>query len=393
MKSIVKILILPMALIFFLASSLVFIPAPKADAAGGLVAQYKLNSDFKDATGNGNDGVIDGDVSIVDDSVMGKCALFNGGFIKIKSSPGLNLGSNFTISVWVKVDPNMAIPTNKSGPIISKLDDRDVYNNINWYTKGTYGMRADMRTNDGERSIQNKAFTDYKMGEGWSQLVLAGDGQNLYLYHNGSSIETKAIGNNVAITSSSGDMRIGVANDSNNKTMYYKGRMADLRIYNYTLGTGEIKTLFSSGAAVSQPAAPTTPPVVIAPPGSSLIILQIGSPTMQVNGAPTTLGSPAALVNGRTMVPLRAIFEALGASVNWNAAEQSVTATRGGQTVKLTIGSSTAFVNGTQVTLDPPPQIIGGYTMVPLRFVGESMGAQVDWNSNARQITIVTAGQ
>lgn len=214
----------------------------------GLVAEYKFNGDFKDGSGKGNDGLAVGDVSFVDDSIMGKCAAFNGGYINVKSSPDLNLGSQFTISLWIKVDPSMAVPNNKTGPIVSKLDDPGNYNNYILYTKGTYGVRADLRTNRGEKSIQNKAYTDYKLNSGWSHLVFSGDGQNLYLYINGSLIASQAIGNDVSINSSTGDMRIGNGSNINSKNLLFKGQMDDLRIYNRTLNTGEIQSLYNGGA-------------------------------------------------------------------------------------------------------------------------------------------------
>ncbi|MEQ8174742.1 MAG: stalk domain-containing protein [Syntrophomonadaceae bacterium] len=213
----------------------------------GLMAEYKFNGDCKDGTGNGNDGAVVGDVSFVDDSVMGKCAVFNGGYIDVKSSTGLNLGSQFTVSLWIQVDPSMADPTNKSGPIISKLNDAGGYNNYIWYTKGTYGMRADLKTNRGDKLIQNKPFTDYKLNSGWSQLVFSGDGQNLYLYHNGSLIATQAIGSDVSINPSTGNMRIGNGSDVNQKNLLFKGKMDDLRIYNRTLSAVEIQSLYNGG--------------------------------------------------------------------------------------------------------------------------------------------------
>ncbi|NPV91357.1 MAG: hypothetical protein HPY50_11370 [Firmicutes bacterium] len=215
----------------------------------GLAAQYKFNGDFKDATGKGNDATQSGSVSFVDDSVMGKCAVFNGGYLTVESSDALNLGSNFTISVWVMVDPSMAIPINKDGSIISKLDDRGLYNNLHWYTRGTFGMVGYLDTNVGERSITNKAFTDYKMHLSWTQLVFSGDGENLYLYCNGSLISTNPVGTGVSIIPSTGDVRIGCGNDINNQNLFFIGKMADLRIYNRTLGQDEITPLYSAGAA------------------------------------------------------------------------------------------------------------------------------------------------
>jgi len=89
------------------------------------------------------------------------------------------------------------------------------------------------------------------------------------------------------------------------------------------------------------------------------------------------------------MVPLRAIFEAMEASVSWDAQTQTVTGTRGNTVVTLTIGSTSPTVNNRTVTIDQPGVIIDGRTLVPLRFVGEAFGATVDWDSSTRLVTIV----
>ncbi len=94
--------------------------------------------------------------------------------------------------------------------------------------------------------------------------------------------------------------------------------------------------------------------------------------------------------DGRTLVPLRGIFEELGAVVSWEPDSKIVKAEREGTTVDLKIGSSTAYVNNSPVSLDVPALIVNGRTMVPLRFIGESFGAKVDWNPNLKlaKITI-----
>jgi hypothetical protein len=97
------------------------------------------------------------------------------------------------------------------------------------------------------------------------------------------------------------------------------------------------------------------------------------------------------IVNGRVLVPLRAIFEALGATVVWNANDQSIVATKGSITINLQIGSTTALNNGAQVTLDTAPQIVGGRTLVPARFVSEALGAQVTWDATNQKVNITTA--
>ncbi|MHB8635412.1 MAG: stalk domain-containing protein [Fimbriimonadaceae bacterium] len=92
--------------------------------------------------------------------------------------------------------------------------------------------------------------------------------------------------------------------------------------------------------------------------------------------------------NGRVLVPLRGIFERLGASVDWNPATQTITARRDGVNVRLAIGQLDASVNNRDVHLDVPATLVGGSTMVPLRFVSEALGADVTWNADMMEVDI-----
>lgn len=96
------------------------------------------------------------------------------------------------------------------------------------------------------------------------------------------------------------------------------------------------------------------------------------------------------IVNDRTLVPLRGIFEAMGATVLWNGDTQTVTALRLDSVVKLVIGSKEASVNKEKRQLDVPAQIFDSRTFVPLRFISESIGADVVWDGATRTVTITT---
>lgn len=94
--------------------------------------------------------------------------------------------------------------------------------------------------------------------------------------------------------------------------------------------------------------------------------------------------------SGRTLLPLRAIFEALGAQVEWSPADETIKATRNSLTIVLKIGSNTAFKNGVAASIDVPPRIVNNRTLVPLRFVSEALGASVQWDGAKRQVSIGT---
>jgi hypothetical protein len=108
-----------------------------------------------------------------------------------------------------------------------------------------------------------------------------------------------------------------------------------------------------------------------------------------LNGQPINFGGvPPTQVGGRVLVPLRGVFEALGAQVDYDAASGTVFAARGTTQVQLRIGSTQATVNGQTRVLDVPAQTRLGRTLVPLRFVSEAMGAQVNWDPGARLVSI-----
>lgn len=106
--------------------------------------------------------------------------------------------------------------------------------------------------------------------------------------------------------------------------------------------------------------------------------------------------------NGRTLVPFRAIAEALGADVGWDAKTQTVTISKanpnaqksdapdGSKNIQLVIGQKNALVNGASVTLDVPAKIATNRTYVPLRFVSEAMEMGVNWDAATKKITIDT---
>ncbi|MDP2873306.1 MAG: DUF1343 domain-containing protein [Bacillota bacterium] len=92
--------------------------------------------------------------------------------------------------------------------------------------------------------------------------------------------------------------------------------------------------------------------------------------------------------NSRTMAPVRAIAEALGAEVGWDGALWLVTLVSGESTVRLTIGSSVAEVNGVPIAMDTVPVIRNSRTMVPVRFVSEFLGADVGWDGPSSTVSV-----
>lgn len=99
---------------------------------------------------------------------------------------------------------------------------------------------------------------------------------------------------------------------------------------------------------------------------------------------------PPQMINSRTMVPLRAIFEALGAEVFWDGDTRTVTATKDEVIVVATIGNTTMYVDDEVKTMDIAPMIIENRTLVPVRFVAEAFGCEVEWDGDNRIVNITS---
>lgn len=135
--------------------------------------------------------------------------------------------------------------------------------------------------------------------------------------------------------------------------------------------------------------------VTVGPVPRTIISLQVGSPRMTVNGSVKAIdaqGTKPLISNGTTMVPIRAIVESLGGSVAWNAAARRLDIWLGSRTVTTWVGKTTATVGGRSRTMSTAPAIIGGRTMIPLRFAAENLGCLVGWDQPTKGVTVVYGG-
>ncbi|MCU6792688.1 copper amine oxidase N-terminal domain-containing protein [Paenibacillus sp. WQ 127069] len=122
----------------------------------------------------------------------------------------------------------------------------------------------------------------------------------------------------------------------------------------------------------------------------SQLIPTVEAITIQVNGNTLALEQKPIIINGTMLVPLRQMFETLGAEVQWDGNTSIITARKVQNVITLTIGSKTATRNSKQITLDVPPVITNGNTMVPLRFIAESLGSNVEWVEDTGTVRILT---
>jgi lysozyme len=124
-------------------------------------------------------------------------------------------------------------------------------------------------------------------------------------------------------------------------------------------------------------------------PNQHVITLSVGSKVAHLDGQIVTLDTPPVIVGGRTLVPLRPIIKGLGGVITWVPETRSVEVQFNGSILLLQIGNRTAVVNGEAVVLDVPAAIMNGRTMLPVRFVSEHLGAEVQWEESTRTVTII----
>lgn len=145
---------------------------------------------------------------------------------------------------------------------------------------------------------------------------------------------------------------------------------------------------------VSNPAGPAkAQPIIVTNPITKVILVfTLDKPTVVMNGVTVPMETAPVIENGRTILPVRYIATPLGAQVLWNAKEQKVTLI-GSKKVELWIGKPTARVDGVDVLIDPAnpkvaPRISGGRTMLPLRFISETFGAEIVYDAKLRTVTV-----
>jgi len=118
------------------------------------------------------------------------------------------------------------------------------------------------------------------------------------------------------------------------------------------------------------------------------ISMKLRSHQATINQETVRLDQPPVIKNGRTFVPLRFISEALGASVKWEPSDKSIHFENGKKKGKLFLNQKRAFVNGQAIALDAAPFISNGRTLVPVRFVCEVLGYNVEWNESQKEVII-----
>lgn len=112
------------------------------------------------------------------------------------------------------------------------------------------------------------------------------------------------------------------------------------------------------------------------------------NPTVKVRGNELKFDVPPVIKEGRTLIPVRAIMNSLGAGVKWDAETKTVTITKGEQTIVLTLDSMAVQVNGQDQQIDYPARLISNRTFVPIRFIAETFGCKVAYDEESDTVTV-----
>ena len=126
----------------------------------------------------------------------------------------------------------------------------------------------------------------------------------------------------------------------------------------------------------------------------TVVKFQIGKTSYLIDNDPKTMDTEPVIIEGRTMLPIRFLAEAIGARVGWNASTQEVSIFLQFIHIRLRINHPTAIVNGRNTPIDPandkvmPIIVPPGRTLLPLRFVAENLQCEVEWNASTREVTV-----
>lgn len=121
-----------------------------------------------------------------------------------------------------------------------------------------------------------------------------------------------------------------------------------------------------------------------------LSVCRAAAVSIDINGTELELAAQPYMKNNRVMVPLRGVFENLGAVVEWDETSMSITVTRDDKSAYFVIGSNTVYAGGREVYIDVAPELVGGRTFVPVRAVSESLGCRVNWTEDKGKVCIST---
>jgi len=319
--------------------------------------------------------------------------------IGIRVPNGLTIGDKAYVGVVVQSKAGIRNPA-KSGDyrlaVSTTADKSKVNSNEYTITGGTSGGDSD----DEETGIPTVALTNNRAGAASQYLIHMKAGKDYdweeddvitLTFPQGTTLPSRIDGEDVIVVSEEAD-RVTV---SGNTIKIYLN--SDLTIEE----DERIIILIPEFVGIKNPSAGGKYTLTVKFPGettlrsqaytiqeSKKIVFRLGSTLYIDDGVLQTLEAAPTIINGRTMIPVRAVGNALGAETSYNGTNRTVTIRVGGKEILLFIDSTMAKVNNEWVSLDVAATIINGRTLVPVRFVSQHFGAEVEWDAATQEVII-----
>lgn len=221
-----------------------------AAADPSLVLHWKLDGDFRDISGNNNHGSATGSISFADGGAIGRYAIFSGGYVQVPASPSLNLGGQFSISVWLKLASDDA----GRNPDVSLVAKENTNQQKNWgdfqfrlKTQGTHDIifSTAQMTNGFEPTGGTSGVGSYELHSAWSLVTMVFDGDEIAIYVNSnkeSSTVAKDRDGKKFRDETAGRLFVGALPGGKNPL---DGAIDDLRIYKRALSAAEVSQLYN----------------------------------------------------------------------------------------------------------------------------------------------------
>lgn len=356
-------------------------------AAPTPVVYYNFEGDFNNSTGTDYVGKPNSStVKFEDKGAVGKAVNLNGGYIEIQNSKNIKFNKQVAMAVWVKFTN-----TEPFNPVIlAKPDKEGELNGAPFcFSMGlgytALGSSITVVSKDGEEESENtwEEGTDNYMEESllkerWHHLAISFDGEKCSYYVDGQLASEREIDSDIAnftqILDSGKNLYLGKGDEK------FLGLMDEFKLFNQSLSPEDAAALATEGRKQL----------------NNKIELKLENPNMIVDGAEKEIDTGRGTVpyvdpdSNRTLVPIRAIVEEMGGTIGWDPDDQNgrVDITLGDTNIKIWLKNKNAQVNGKPLLLDVVPRTMNDRTMLPLRFVTENLGAEVDWKEETNEIII-----
>lgn len=260
---------------------------------------------------------------------------------------------------------------------------RSLYVGLYVGAPGSVGTRYtyEYKKVDPKLLINNNAATPFESGVRISWNMAPGIGYRLYR------------------SESPNELGISVTDFLITSTSYADVNMTPGKTYTYTVKPvlSEANPLQGISEKLGEPIATFTVKAggEVYKPGQfkNFIILQLENPYLSLNGESQEIdpgrGTEPIIISGRTMVPIRAVVEAMGGTVGWEGSTQKITLNARGNTVEMWLGKTDIIINGVRGNMDVAPASRNGRTFVPVRFAAENLNTKVDWINSTKEAIIV----